>query len=363
MTDELKRDYKSVSLALCSAVLGLIFMRVVVYVLPLPSETYGDTLGTNALFAIVTQVIFFLVLPFCIYKFYGKRTVKQTLAFSGIGKFKAYYLLAIPLGIAAFVVTIGVSSAWTGLLKLTGYTYSPSPDELPDNFVFGFFIADILLTAVLPAVCEEFVMRGGTLTTAQNSFKPIVCVIICGVAFGLFHQNIKQVFYTTLFGMLAAYMIIKTKSIYPAMIMHFTNNFCSVFLDYADHYNWAFGGGFYDVLGNMSVWGLALVFLVAGALAAVMVALMLYIRDKQMINKKMAVIKDAAFDATNKRVILQGEFDAQRVSELEMEREVYGRDYVRPLYRPSLRDTAVIIALAVVTLLTTVFTYVWGFFY
>lgn len=359
----LKRDYKSVGFVLCSCVGGLIFMRLVIYFSALPSDTYGQSLVGDTIFSVITQLVFFLAIPFLIYKFYGKRTVKETLAFSSIGRFKPYFLLALPLGVAAYFLTVGVSAAWTGLLKLTGYTVPSSSPDMPDKFVFGFFVVDMLITAILPAVCEEFSMRGGLLTTARSSFKNVWCIVLCGIAFGLFHQNIRQVFYTALFGALAAYLTLKTKSLYPAMLMHFANNFCSVFIDYADNYNWAVGGGFYSMLGNMPFFGVALVFLAVGAFAAAMVVLMLYIRDKRVIARKTEALKDCAFDATNKRVVLIGEFDEQKVKELEMEREVYGSDYSDVRYKPDLRDVAIFIALGTVTVLTTIFTYVWGFFY
>lgn len=358
----LKRDYRAVSFALASCVLGVIVMRVAVYFIALPSDTYGQSIASSALFALPTQLLFFLAIPFCIYKFYGKRTVVQTLEYSSCGKFRPYYLFALPLGVAVFVLTLGVSSAWTALLKFTGYTVSSSSPAMPENFVFGFMLAEIVLTAVLPAVCEEFAMRGGLLSTAQNTFKIAGCVVFCGIVFGLFHQNIRQVFYTSLFGALAAYITIKTKSIYPAMLMHFANNFCSVYLDYASNYGF-FGGGVYAVINSLPLWGLALVFLSTAVFATGLVAIMLYFKDKRVIRGKMEAIKDAAFDATNKRVVFMGEFDPERIESLEMEKEVYGKDYERARYKPALRDVMITIALGVVTLLTTVFTYVWGFFY
>lgn len=359
----LKRDYRAVTLALLSCVAGLILMRIVVYFCAFPSDTYGQSLASDAFFALITQIVFFLGVPFAIYKFYGKRTVRETLEFSSVGGFKPYYLLALPLGAAVFFVTVGVSSLWTSLLRLTGYTVPSNPDLMPNEFVFGYFVADVLLTAVLPAVCEEFAMRGGLLSTVKKSFGTVACVLICGAAFGLFHQNIRQVFYTSLFGMLAAFLTIRLKSIFPAMLMHFGNNFCSVYIDYATEYDWAVGGGFYDIssAGGRTVFAVAA--LAAAAIAAVLVIAMIYIRDKKVIAKKRDVLKDSAFDAGNKRVVLMGEFDPQKVEELEMEKEVYGGDYKRELYKPSLRELAGIIALAVVTLCTTVFTYVWGFLY
>ena len=346
----LKRDYKAVSYALASCVLGLIFMRLVVYFAALPSDTYGQSLGSSALFSLCAQLIFFLAVPFCIYKFYGKRTVKQTLEFSHIGSFKPYYLLAVPLGISVYFLTIGVSSSWTALLKLTGYTVASSSPDMPENFVFGFFVADVLLTALLPAVCEEFAMRGGLLTTVRRSYSDTFCIVLFAVIFGLFHQNVRQVFYTALFGALAAYLTLRTRSLYPAMLMHFTNNFCSVFIDYAVNYGWAFGGGLYDIMGIMPVWVLALVFLAVGLFGAAMVVIMMYLRDRRNIKKKRRLLIDYAFDMGAVRAAEeQSGIIAERTDD--------------KLYKPTLRDGALIIALLTVALCTTVFTYVWGFFY
>lgn len=362
----IKRDFRAVSYALCSAVVGIILMRIIVYFAPIDQSTYGMSIAVNALFALPVQLVFLLAVPFCIYKFYGGRTVKQVAEYSSCTSFKPYFLLAIPLGVFVYFTTIGVSSVWMALLRATGYVSVSATPDMPEKFVFGFFFAEIILTAVLPAVCEEFAMRGGFLTTAKSVLGTVGCVVLCGIAFGLFHQNIKQVFYTAIFGALAAFLTLRLKSIYPAKLMHFTNNFCSVFFDYADNYDWAVGGGLFDAIDSLAAtrgWALAVIFVCVAGVSAGLVFLMLYIRDKKVTENKMEVLKDSAFDATNKRVVLMGEFDAKRVEDLEMEKEVYGADYREQKTKPTLRDVMIMIGLGVVTLLTTVFTYVWGFFY
>lgn len=362
---KLKRDYRAVSYALCSAVVGVLFMRILVYFVPINTSSYGGSLAVDALFSLAVQLVFFLAVPFCIYKFYGRRTVKQVLEYSSFKGFKPYHLMAIPLGVCVFIITIAVSSIWAAILTILGYNFSSST-PLPDEFVAGYFVAELLLTAVLPAVCEEFVMRGGLLTTAKTRFGTLGCVLLCGVAFGLFHQNVRQVFYTMLFGALAAYLTLKQKSIFPAVLMHFTNNFCSVYIDYATTYNWAVGGSFYDIidiLASGKVWALIIIFASVVAIGVGLVILMLYFKEKQVIKKKMEVLKDAAFEVTKKRVVLMGDFDPDRVEQLEMEREVYGSDYAEQKYKPAPRDIMIIVALVVISALTTIFTFVWGFFY
>ena len=348
---EHKSEYRAVSCVLASCVLGVIIMRVLVYFLPLPSSTYGDELISSAAFALPTQLLFFLVLPFCVYKFFGKRTVKQTLEYGSYGRFAPFYLLAIPLGIAVYIVTIGVSSTWSGLLRATGYNYSSSTPNMPSEFNAGFFAADVLLTAVLPAVCEEFAMRGGLLTAMQRSFKKGTCIFICAVVFGLFHQNVRQVFYTALFGALAAYMTIELKSIYPAMLMHFTNNFLSVFTDYASTYGWSVGGGFFELLSALPIWALAVVFLLVALLGTAIVVLMLYCRDRRAVKSKLKAI-EATADAAERRAAL---FDIMYPEPESAQASA--------LYKPKARDIAVVVSMGAIAVCTTVFTYVWGFFY
>ena len=366
LTPELKRDYRAVSYVLVSAVVGLILMRIIVYFLPIDTTTYGGELGSNALFSLITQLVFFLAVPFVIYKFYGKRTVKKTLEYSSVHGFKTYHLLAVPLGFAVLVLTIGISSTWMNFLRMTGYNMPSSSVDKPETLNAGYLIADILLTAAIPAVCEEFCMRGGLLTTAQSTFRTVGCVVLCGITFGLFHQNVKQVFYTTFFGALAALLTINLKSIFPAMIMHFTNNFFSVLLDYATDYNWAVGGDTYTFINSVAAtrpWALILIFLAVLGIAFGLVYIMFYLRERTVIRRKIETIKDSGFDTTKKRVVLMGEYDEEKIKDLEMESQVYGADYREEKFKPSARDVIIIAAVGVVAILTTVFTYVWGFFY
>ena len=367
------RELRGASFALVSAAAGVILMRIFVYFLPIDTSTYGYSLLRDALFSLPTQLLFFAAVPFLIYKYYGKRTALEVLEYSNIGSFgkdkkgekpfRAYYLLAIPLGLCVFVVTVGVSSSWMQLLRLTGYKYVSSSPDMPEKFNFGFMFAEIVMTAILPAVCEEFCMRGGVLTSSRKVFKTVGAIVFCGVAFGLFHQNVRQVFYTALFGALAAYMTIRLRSIFPAMLMHFANNFASVFISYATNYGWAVGGGFYAMFDTMPVWAMFLLFIAVVGVGVGIVIVMLYFKDKRVMEKKIETVKDSAFDVTNKRVVLFGEYDPQKISDLEMEKEVYGADYEEDKYKPTARDMMIAIACGVTTFLTTVFTYVWGFFY
>lgn len=97
--------------------------------------------------------------------------------------------------------------------------------------VLVLFAVAIFSTAVVPAICEEYLFRGAILTNLAPYGKT-TAIIGSAVLFGLMHQNPLQLLYTTLMGVAIGYVYVKTKSIWACMIIHFTNNFVAVLEEY-----------------------------------------------------------------------------------------------------------------------------------
>ena len=55
-------------------------------------------------------------------------------------------------------------------------------------------------------------------------------MLISAIVFGLLHGNFEQIPFAFLVGLYLGFLTIKTKSIVPAVILHFYNNFSSVVL-------------------------------------------------------------------------------------------------------------------------------------
>ncbi len=88
----------------------------------------------------------------------------------------------------------------------------------------------LVYTALVPAVCEEFLFRGVIL---ENLLPYGRCAAILGsaVLFGIMHQNPAQILYTTVGGILMGYAYIKCRSIWIPMAIHFLNNAYSIMGD------------------------------------------------------------------------------------------------------------------------------------
>ena len=83
-------------------------------------------------------------------------------------------------------------------------------------------------TAMVPAFCEEFLFRGAILS-ALKPYGKAPAIIISAVLFGLMHQNAEQLLYTTVAGLLMGYVVYETGSVWCSVLIHFFNNFISVF--------------------------------------------------------------------------------------------------------------------------------------
>ena len=87
------------------------------------------------------------------------------------------------------------------------------------------------ITVVICApIFEELVFRGFLLTRLRR-FGSWFAIITSGIMFGLFHQNHEQLFFATAFGILCAFVALRTRSIIPGIIAHVMLNGYSFVLE------------------------------------------------------------------------------------------------------------------------------------
>ena len=334
LLEKRKKEFRAVGLAVFVASAGLLLLRIIFNLI---GDSISETLS-DVLFSCLMQIGALLVGTFLTLKLTLKRSAKQTLSYLNFRKPSlVVMLLCIPLGVCVLVATIGVSTVWLAILMSFGYQPSAGT-PLPAQFSIWLLLLNIFLTGVLPGICEEFTNRGALITAMRNTFSKRVTVVLCGLAFGLFHQNITQVFYASLFGMLMTYLTIESKSVFPAMVIHFMNNTISVYSDFATSYD-IFLSGLFSWLSDT----LTSNFILIGFLFVLTVALgvFLYIviirLSRKHYRKQTGGIRalDEGFD--------EGEPLAPTV-----------------LYKPSLGDWAFYIGALVMTVLTTVSTFIWG---
>lgn len=92
-------------------------------------------------------------------------------------------------------------------------------------------LISVLISSVMPAVCEEALHRGFILKSFQSRIHSTFwLVLLMGGLFGIFHGNIWRFLPTALLGGVLTWLMVRTENlVYPALF-HFINNFLPSFL-------------------------------------------------------------------------------------------------------------------------------------
>lgn len=85
----------------------------------------------------------------------------------------------------------------------------------------------LVLVALIPAVAEEFLFRGPVLAGLRQGLPVWVAIAGSGLLFGLFHLSPQTAFRflpTAWLGVILAWIVFETRSIWMGVLLHFLNN-------------------------------------------------------------------------------------------------------------------------------------------
>lgn len=126
-----------------------------------------------------------------------------------------------------YLFGMGLSNILSYALEWIGYI----PDiTIPSTRgVFPFILTTIAL-CVMPALCEETVLRGCVLPGLRKSYGTKKAILFSALAFALMHGNVAQLFHQFALGVVVAILVLSGKSLWYGVIFHFINNFLSILL-------------------------------------------------------------------------------------------------------------------------------------
>lgn len=134
-----------------------------------------------------------------------------------------------------FILLFGLSTSIICALINAGSAaiFSRFLDMLPSDTTVD-FVSDrtfviIITSVILPAVCEELLIRGIALSEYAN-YGVSISVIMTSVVFALFHGNITAIPSLFVAGVFYAVITHLFKSVWPAVICHIINNALSVYI-------------------------------------------------------------------------------------------------------------------------------------
>ncbi|MBQ2266371.1 MAG: CPBP family intramembrane metalloprotease [Clostridia bacterium] len=217
---------------LCLDFFASIMIYVVLYTLLAFGFSYNravnfieDPYFSNFFQITVSSLMF--ILPFTlIYKIFGYK-ISNIIDFN-LPKTKSWFpIVLMGVGFCSFAnIATGIASSF---FEGFGINYEVDFGENPQG-VLGITLS-ILATAVVPALVEEFACRGIVLGSLRK-YGEGFAVLTTAIMFGLIHGNFQQIPFAFMVGLILGFVTVKTGSIWPAILIHFYNNFSSVIFDY-----------------------------------------------------------------------------------------------------------------------------------
>lgn len=181
-------------------------------------EIINQTAGlTNYLLltsSIITVLVFLLI-----YKARKKSIIEELQI---VKTNDANIIIGIILGISAWLFNTGALSLVqeAGLFK----EHFSIMENILAPVSKGSIFMSLLTVGIIAPFTEEFMFRGVIFKTLNKNISILWTIIIQALFFGLFHGNLIQGIYTTLLGLVFGYITYKTRSLWPAIIMHMVNN-------------------------------------------------------------------------------------------------------------------------------------------
>lgn len=211
--------------------LFMMFQVILLVFATLYALTYGDSkyeyFFKDNIYAIIAFTQFGLILiPLALFILIKKLNIRETLRLNNPGLIPS--IIIIFASLPAYAIALMLNSLVVFLLQYIG----PIPDGLiPAPESLHQFVIALLFIAVTPAICEE-AMHRGLLLNAYERRGTIKAIVISSLIFGIFHFDITNLLGPIFLGLLIAYYVIRTNSIFAGVLAHFMNNAIALTLQY-----------------------------------------------------------------------------------------------------------------------------------
>ncbi len=100
------------------------------------------------------------------------------------------------------------------------------------------WLSVLFLMAFVPAICEELAFRGFIFGGLVREKGRLRAVVVTALMFGISHGVLQQSIAATVMGILLGWVALRTGSVLPGMLIHFTNNALSVSLERISSSQW-----------------------------------------------------------------------------------------------------------------------------
>lgn len=219
------KDVKIITLITLGLILLVIIPQTLLTLGYLPEPPYYSVFKDNIFYKlglILLQEIILLA-PLLIYtkKKYGLRF--ESFGLQNIGFFKSvFYAIEGYIAYIGITVLVTVFILFTNI-KIPGYQVQESIFNIFGSGNLELIIAGIIVVGIAPFV-EEIFFRGFFLRFFVDKIGIFYGSIVSALIFAVFHLQWQSIIPIFILGLIINYLVVKHKSIVPAIIFHVINN-------------------------------------------------------------------------------------------------------------------------------------------
>ena len=136
-----------------------------------------------------------------------------------------HILLALVLGVGCLFLNLALVCFTSALTY--GIEIESNALDVMESLGGSDVITMILCVAIVPALCEEFIMRGALLESWRR-YSPVWASVLTALLFALLHLAPSNIIVYFAMGMLFAVVYNITRNVWLTVIIHFANNMLSV---------------------------------------------------------------------------------------------------------------------------------------
>lgn len=147
--------------------------------------------------------------------------------------------LSIGNGLASIFAGFGLVFLINGAVRFASDVAEIDFEYLSDDIfsVYNIWYLMVIVGLVTPFF-EELFFRGILLGRLKNGFGPLMTVLLSAVLFSLSHLNVIQGIYVLPVGILAAYLVLETGSVFSAVWLHMVYNLVNIYLAKIDFFQY-----------------------------------------------------------------------------------------------------------------------------
>lgn len=200
-------------------------------------------------------------LPFFIYLRLGQKDVTDYLKFEKVGFVTA--LLCVLSGLA--LCLLGNFPAFAVQEFFGSFGYEPASSSTGESQSMAMFILEMLSTAVLVPVMEEFAFRG-VLLSSLRKYGAGFAIFASAFVFSLVHLDFSNVVFAFIAGLVFGFLYVKTGNLWISIVIHALNNGIAVAGSYGE---FLFGEAMAESFNDLSL----LIPIAVGLVALILLAI------------------------------------------------------------------------------------------